>query len=234
MGPVVPPEYDQGMPTTKPSMPPDSLVEPLMICLKDMAHLTLMRTVPPPQGLKLKAMTSTLERVQVHALSALFESFISVTKRTCIVFNREYKLRLYSPVELHFLHEREPVDFQLNSSGRAMRNVRTHKAKFAANLRFTIEMLSRLSGYTVDYGASKWKDTQEFIRIRDRMTHPRWKDDVAITPEVRRTISGAFSLLSDLVSNSYAVAATKFQSLSETQGPSASSSASNEGDGQQP
>ncbi len=222
------------MATTKRSMPPDSLIEPLTTCLKDVAHILLMRTAPPPPGLDLKGMTSMLERVQIHALSALFEAFISVAKRMCIVFNRDYKLRLYSPVELHFLHEREPVDFQLDSSGRATRNVKTHKAKFSANLRFAIVMLSRLSGYTVDFGASEWKDTQEFIRIRDRMTHPRWKEDVQITPEVRRTISGAFSLLSDVVNHSYAVVATKFPHPNGSRGPSASSSTSSGADGQQP
>jgi hypothetical protein len=75
------------------------------------------------------------------------------------------------------------IDSELNDKGEALE--RPAKIRLASNVRFAFRLLARATHgeFQFDPSADWWADLRKTISIRDRLTHPRFPQDIDVSGE---------------------------------------------------
>ncbi|WP_431025246.1 hypothetical protein [Halomonas sp. H5] len=92
-----------------------------------------------------------------------------------------------TPQQQHFIFE---ADFDINDKGEVVE--RAAKISLTKNIRFAFAVFSQASGIknTLDVSLDWWGKLQGAIKVRDRLTHPRFPADLDVSPqEVIATIA---------------------------------------------
>jgi hypothetical protein len=116
-------------------------------------------------------------RSYVRVMMAFIEGMTFVIKKLLLAIHRQTDLGL-SDAETALLEE---IQFALDGKGRAMTKPRLMRIK--DNIRFTMNLLGRCAKppFKPNYGDDGWQAFCEAIAIRNRVTHPKTRDDLWIT-----------------------------------------------------
>lgn len=118
-------------------------------------------------------------RQMVRAAFAYVEGATFVLK-TAAVFDAEERGIELTPQQQHFIFD---VDFDLSENGDVIQ--KSSKISLAKNIRFAFAVYAESNEVenTLDPGAKWWSLLKESIRVRDRLTHPRYPSDLDVSPD---------------------------------------------------
>ncbi len=75
------------------------------------------------------------------------------------------------------------VDSDLNDKGEVVE--RPARLRLASNVRFAFRLLERATGgsFRIDPSSDWWSSLRRTIAVRDRLTHPRFPEDIDVSGE---------------------------------------------------
>jgi hypothetical protein len=120
-------------------------------------------------------------------------------------FNADEKSVELNLPQQHFIFEK---DFDLNDKGEVVE--RTAKISLTKNIKFAFSVFAKANevANTLDAGSEWWSKLKSSIKVRDRLTHPRFPSDLDVTPqELIATIkakAGFDEALHEIISSSRA------------------------------
>lgn len=116
-------------------------------------------------------------RMYVRALATFVEAWINAIKRLCFE-TATVAIEPLTQAELALLRD---VGFDLNDKGEAVENVKF--LKLDRNFRFAFATYAKLMGSEVRLRTDQngWELFREFIRLRNRLTHPRDPSELTVS-----------------------------------------------------
>ena len=132
---------------------------------------------------------SFYRRQYIRAAAALIEGFTAMLKQNALE-----RPESFSPEELLLLKEQEPI---LKENGKV--SLRRQFINIRQNIRFAFETYAKTNGshFALDVGGSRWVDLQTLFTVRDRITHPKNFDDLAITLGEVKAAHSAVTFISE-------------------------------------
>lgn len=131
--------------------------------------------------------TPYARRALVRAYFALIEGMSYALRQVTVATLRESDL--LQPEELLLLREERPA---INEQGRA--TLSQHYLKFPDNLLFSIRMYAKNHGtsFEPDRGGIGWAALRKAVRVRDKVTHPKYAAALHLSDEdLRAFVDGA-------------------------------------------
>ena len=125
-------------------------------------------------------------RTFVRAVFADIEAQIHSLRGSCLDLLRLGDLKLTTP-QLAVLREET---YEIDNRGRA--KTRTFFANADKSIRFVLNTFAELnSADSPDYGTTGWESLRDSIRIRNRLTHPKNRDDMIVSDlELSQVMNG--------------------------------------------
>ena len=136
-------------------------------------------------------------RALVHAVSAYFEGCAHGIRQNTIRVDDD--LRVLSDGERVILLE---LSYKLDNKGEVV--VSDSFERFRNMLLFSLRTLAKAHGalqYKPDTSDHRWNSVQEFVKLRNRITHPKSADDLQCSKEDIDRLLEAFDWFHDTIRN---------------------------------
>lgn len=126
-------------------------------------------------------------RNYVRAVAAFVEAWINSSKQLC-TRAADVAITRFTPAELALLRD---VSFELNDKGEAVERQRFFN--FEQNFRFAFAAYAKLHGSEIKLKTDEhgWQALRQFVKVRNRLTHPRNPNDLMVTDAELKDIEKA-------------------------------------------
>lgn len=135
-------------------------------------------------------------RTYIRALFALAECSVFRMKQVALdIHNLEGDV--FDEAELAFLKEEDGSEYSLNQKGEARKLEKKRFIPFENNVKFAFKMFARAfnSNYSLSLGDGGWDALRDALKIRHRLTHPKFISQLDISDqELQGIIKGGFWL----------------------------------------
>jgi len=132
-------------------------------------------------------------RAYVRTMLAFIEGMSHAFRDLLLTANQAKRVALNVP-EIAILSE---IQFQLDGKGNA-RHVR-RPLRLRDNVRFIVRLLGRLADtpFEPNFGDQGWRSFLQAVAIRNRVTHPRTREDMWVTDENLEEVDRAIKWFED-------------------------------------
>lgn len=133
-------------------------------------------------------------RLYVRTVFAALEGIIQVMKSGALLFDEVNEPRVLSPEDVALLKE---ADSQIGSKGQV--EIKKKKISLLPNFEYALHTYARVRRMHVvlDKGGTGWDALRKAISVRDRLTHPRKIEDMAVGLDELKTIETAMKFFRD-------------------------------------
>jgi hypothetical protein len=134
-------------------------------------------------------------RLYVRTVFAFVEGIIQVMKSSALVYDEINIPHLLTPEEITLLKE-ESV--QIGNNGRV--EIARKRISLLPNFEFAVITYAKVKHREVslDKSGKGWQYFRDAVKIRDKLTHPHVKQDLAITDHELTTVENAMSFFRDI------------------------------------